>query len=814
MLDPEPVEPTRKPIAKRWHALTLFGGVILPAISIAVEATTHICADVFFDPIPTVWHLLLVIVVPLTNLQVWLAVIKGQTERGTLLGLTNAVAIGISIFYSIVYIPLLPLALIALIYAGLGLLPLAPFLALIAGIMLRLHLRRVVTPKSTAINRRGLLTGLGLVLITVTLIELPVTLTRIGLQMATSDSPARRANGLRLLRSFGSNNYLLLACYGRTGRATDLIGYLFSLPSPVTSDEARQIYYRVSGETFDTFAPPKRVGGRWIGQDFLDFDPEQGGTTVAGKLKGLSLSSSRIDGSADADAGLTYLEWTLNFKNASDMQREARSEIQLPPGGFVSRLTLWVNGEEREAAFAGRSQVREAYEKVVRTRRDPVLVTTTGRDRVLVQCFPVPPQGGEMKVRIGITAPLVLENESQGRLLLPYFRDSNFRVPNNLTHAVWIESKTQLQTDSKILHTEQPSENLHAVRGALQDAELLKPESTVRMSRTNGITEVWTRNTVKGDKEIVRQSIREKQNPARSKVVVVVDTSRAMQESVREIAAALQALPRDRQFMLLLADGNGEYAEGESQKELTASGSDLARKVYDMEFIGGADNVPALARAWDLAAQDPANSAIVWIHSPQRLQLQPVEHLRQRWERRPDGPKLYAIQTVNGFDRIEEKLDGVFSFESVARTGSLQSDLEKLFAHLTSESKTLEFVRSNEKLEQPPNSANTKETSAHLARLWANDQVRSMMSSRDDKSIEAATQLAVAYQLVTPVSGAVVLETQEQYTAANLKPVDAGTVPTIPEPEMVLLIAIVAAILLFLLYRQQLMRRASGHTSL
>lgn len=33
----------------------------MPGISIAVEATTHICAAEFFDPIPTVWHLLLVI---------------------------------------------------------------------------------------------------------------------------------------------------------------------------------------------------------------------------------------------------------------------------------------------------------------------------------------------------------------------------------------------------------------------------------------------------------------------------------------------------------------------------------------------------------------------------------------------------------------------------------------------------------------------------------------------------------------------------------------------------------------------------------
>ena len=801
------LEQTSKPINKRSHTLAFVGGVLLPTISIAVEATTHICAEFFFDPIPTTWHLILVVFVPLAHLQVWLAVRKGQTERGALLGLANAIAIGISIFYTIVYIPVLPLALIALIYAGLGFLPLAPMFALIFGLVLRRQLRRVVTERSFPLKTTGLLTGFALAAVVITLIELPVSLTRVGLQMATSDSPTERAKGLRWLQTVGNKDYLLRACYGRTARATDMFGYFFSLRSPVTPDEARQVYYRLTGETFNTSVPPMRSGGRWITQDNIDFDPDQGGITIAGKVKGLSLSSSRIDGSTDADAGLTYLEWTLNFKNDSASQQEARSEIQLPPGGFVSRLTLWVNGEEREAAFAARAKVRQAYQQVVSQRRDPVLVTTAGRDRILVQCFPVLPKGGEMKVRVGITAPLVLEADGHGRLLLPHFRDRNFRIPDSFTHAVWIESKTRLQSDSKILETEQPASNLHAVRGALQDRELVNPESTVRMFRDEGVTQVWTRNPNKGDGEIVQQFVREKQNAARSRIVLVVDTSRAMQESARAISAVLKALPGDSEIMLLLADGNGAYEEGASQKAITGSPSELARELDEVAFTGGADNVPALARAWDLAAQSPGNTAIVWIHSPQLMQLRPVEELRQRWERRPDGPTLYAVQTQNGPDRIEEKLDGVFSVESVPRMGSLQSDLEKLFAQLSGRVKTLELVRSNEKLTQVPNASNAKETSGHLARIWAHDEVRRLMTSGDEESLEDATQLAVAYQLVTPVSGAVVLETQDQYTAAGLQPVAAGTVPTIPEPEMVMLLVIVAAFLLWLLYRQHFLRR-------
>jgi hypothetical protein len=58
--------------------------------------------------------------------------------------------------------------------------------------------------------------------------------------------------------------------------------------------------------------------------------------------------------------------------------------------------------------------------------------------------------------------------------------------------------------------------------------------------------------------------------------------------------------------------------------------------------------------------------------------------------------------------------------------------------------------------------------------------------------VEPAIALATAYRLVTPVSGAVVLESKQQYEAAGLSPVEPGTVPTIPEPETIALIIVAA----------------------
>jgi hypothetical protein len=65
-----------------------------------------------------------------------------------------------------------------------------------------------------------------------------------------------------------------------------------------------------------------------------------------------------------------------------------------------------------------------------------------------------------------------------------------------------------------------------------------------------------------------------------------------------------------------------------------------------------------------------------------------------------------------------------------------------------------------------------------------------------------SSTLAAKYQLVTPVTGAVVLETAQQYAASDLTPVNPGTVPTIPEPEIVVLMVVVGAFLIFLAYRK------------
>jgi hypothetical protein len=84
-----------------------------------------------------------------------------------------------------------------------------------------------------------------------------------------------------------------------------------------------------------------------------------------------------------------------------------------------------------------------------------------------------------------------------------------------------------------------------------------------------------------------------------------------------------------------------------------------------------------------------------------------------------------------------------------------------------------------------------------LTRLWASDEVAKLLASPGAAPREEAVDVAQRYQLVTPVSGAIVLENRQQYREAGLEPVAPGTVPTIPEPETWALIAAALAVLAY-----------------
>ncbi len=753
-------------------------GVILPVITVLVEKTTGACADVAFDPMPSVWHVLLFLLIPAANLTVWWVARAGVVRWRAALGLLNAVALGATIAYSVVFLPIVPLSMFAIVLLGLGFCGLSPLLSIWATILCRRRLRWLTdTPLPQRVP--WLVAGIALGAAALVGLETPHQLTQVGLELATAGSAETRAEGVRWLRASGGREHMLGACYGITPRPSDSVRLLVGLKARIDPRSARSIYYRVTGESFNAVPPPEgRRGGRgFFNFDNFNGDDDQGGSSVGGQLSALSLNSSHLEGRIEADAAVAGLLWTLVFRNDDkDFAHEARVQIQLPRGAVVSRLTLWINGEPREAAFNSRSRTRSAYTSIVQQQRDPVLVTTDGLDRVQMQCFPVPAGGGTMKVRLGITVPLQVLASAGAALPPLYFNERNFTIADGFEHTVSFEADRPLTAAAKSLRTSGPDgTGRYAVRGSLTDAMLSDHWGCVFTKRNAEKTFAWAKDPVAKDGQVVLQTLQTISATFPKRLVLVLDTSASMSPYFSQVADALSHVPEGTEISIVTAGDAAELLTPKPVVITKAAVAELAGRVRGLAALGGADNVPALETAWDIAAEVP-DRVIVWVHGGQPVLFASIEPLQGRMAGRPDGPTIIDAQVRPGTSRVAEALvAGYVRLRPLVRTAEMGEDLTRLFDQWRGATPTLRIERRRVSADALP--AGAAKATAHLTRLWAAEEVARLHGPDDTDRNLKAVKLAMAYQLVTPVSGAVVLETKKQYADAGLQPSNPAEVP-------------------------------------
>src|SRR5262245_40460506 len=109
---PAPDESKGEAAVKRPGFALLFFGFILPLGTILFEFLTGACAAVLFDPLPTFAHVLLTLVVPLSNLWIWLCLRQSTSTQPVWMGLANGLSVGVALVYGLMFIPATPFAAI------------------------------------------------------------------------------------------------------------------------------------------------------------------------------------------------------------------------------------------------------------------------------------------------------------------------------------------------------------------------------------------------------------------------------------------------------------------------------------------------------------------------------------------------------------------------------------------------------------------------------------------------------------------------------------------------------------------------------
>ncbi len=758
-------------------------GVVLPLVVLLLEIFTALCGSVFFDPIPTVWHILLVAAVPALN--AWLLKGAPKAEDAKWRGVAAGVAMMVSGFYALLFIPVIHWSVMGLLFVGLGLVPLTPVLAGIAS--WRISRRAKHASPSLPRFRSGWRIGAACTLAAICLLEIPAIWTRVNLNSAVSNGGDEAA--VARLRAFHSERTLLKACYegGRSSElATDIIGWVsVCLRSGIfiqdngfnrTNDpvKTRDVYFRVTGRPFNSVKPPDRGGRDLLGlQDPIgefEFDDHLGGDEVAVRLKHLDLKESRFDGHVDSVSEIGYGEWTMVFHNGARNAQEARCQVRLPEGGRVSRLTLWVNGEPREAAFSTVAKVKAAYKEIaVVQRRDPVLVTMAGPDTVMVQCFPVP-GNGEMKIRLGITAPL-----KNGAWDLPRIVERNFGTVPKLEHAVWLQGDRDFRlTGGKGFASSRDGEG-RSLSVALPVSSAMADGPVVRLDAYEPAPLVWCedRFAASGERYLIREP-RTVRTEASGKVVLVIDGSQPLAPFKEMIAQAMGG-----KVVAILADDSAKRIDAEGLRKYT--------------FSGGRDNEAALLDAIRVSREE-GGAPIVWIHGPQAVAVSKTERLSQLLERGSSRPVIHTIEAVPGPNRLAEVM-----YRSAPQVrGPRLTDAASLNAYLTGLLEGKESAGWTWRRAATDEGLVSGQVWDQLARSWAIGAAEGAAGIHVPE--EQCSALAARYQLVTPISGAVVLETDDQYVKHGLTP--AGTdatpqMPVVPEPSTGLLFLLTTGLALF-----------------
>ncbi len=755
---------------KKWQSIfTMIGGFILPVAAFVLGMLIG-DEDSFLNVMPTVIHKALVFTVPVINLAIWICLRRGAGKR-ILLRAICGFSVGVSLVYTVMLLPLIVMGLIGFClmfwYFGvgfLGLIACAPATALASGLIFRSRLAAVDAARDDA-KAGGFGRGLLAAAVIWVFLFCDAGLACFGCRTGMSSDPAVAARGIRIARMSFRTDIIRGFCRNR--------GFVVFFTVPLVDRDASfeafdLLYYRITGEN------PIYMRQSWGGRRaMLSWDAITGGEKVGGILEGLSLKGSAYDTTVDKVAGIGYGEWTMTFANAKTWgEAEARCRIALPPGGVVSRLTLWINGEECEAAFGTKGQVRRAYESVVRRRRDPVLVNICGPDQVQMQCFPVPHEG-EMKVRIGITFPLdVATDGKSARLPCPVLTSRNFSIPADILGL--------------------PAPETFAFQ---------TPPPAIAVY-TNGVNEA-----LNGSAIVQKTSEEPFWKPSR--VAFVIDTSAAMKPHMAGVLAALGKLPNEIEKEFWFTD----------DLPPTKPPVFLPRSV---PCRGGRPAIATLVKAIDTLAANGKSRALVWIHAGEPVSGQAGDALALKL-RKATNVKLFICQIAEGECALTEPIPPsptIVSLTSDALSRGAGPALERLFGKWRGYTMDLDHgreraggrrtVREKMPLSEVPEDA--VPASDHLGRLWAAEETARIFRTGDPVALEKAQKTALPWHIVTAATGAVVLESTQQYKENDLEPVDAHSVPTVPEPSAILCLVIVAVV--FALARKLQLKKARHGDSL
>jgi hypothetical protein len=278
----------------------------------------------------------------------------------------------------------------------------------------------------------------------------------------------------------------------------------------------------------------------------------------------------------------------------------------------------------------------------------------------------------------------------------------------------------------------------------------------------------------------VRQSISQSAPDKLASLAILVDGSVDNEAAGDALAKALDGIAPGTPVSLTIAgDDLIRVASAPWSPEQKAKFSEA---LDDADYEG--DNIAALTRL-TANAQRPAD-AILWVHGPQPVAFAASQAALEQWLDREGGdhPKLVRYQLTPGRAFTLEGQPWFDTARMVTPGANPAADLSSLLSDLTGTAPRWQTTRSQV--------SGSGSGSPHIVRLWGAGQLAA--TPKGDDKRERAIALAHRLNIITPVSGAVVLETKQDYKDNGLPVPGGDEVPSVPEPHewaLMLMLALV-----------------------
>ncbi len=844
-----------------YRFLMILFGVLLPVGAFVT--------NLYFIPFPVCFYspelytALFIGFIGITITALW----KGPCPKLLLLFTVHATFLGVvySSVFSLGFIPLIPISAIAIIFYGLGILGFSPFLSLW---VFTVAFRRNFTMAKEFYNKTLLIVSCILITIILPVLYCGVRtgmsyVTRREIYRAVNCKEEERADIYKSLLKQRGIKTALVNIYAYNETPFDILaGYLIpkqeNYSNYIYGDQAATLYYLLYGEKIQ-IAEKERLKKIKIGYRNVRYFDEY---TDDGYYTGVYLTGCHYDGVVNLDSMLSYQEITLDVASKWNKQ-EMTCEFRVPPGGAVTKMSLWINGEEHIASVAAKEKAETAYNSIVSKQRDPAIVTWLGGNLYSLKVFPVE-TNLPRKVKIGVSSPLC--PGEKGMSFQPVmFHTRNFSIDKKAKTSAIIDvsskgemfSVTGTSKDMKISSLGRYEKRAEiAIDGFRSDDFELLIEKTGQQS---DILAYSSKNFTCYQIPFYPSFRNMKSEPV--SVTYFIDCTAQMEKdgvfkgAKEAIIKSINNLGPDDRFNIIAANFENKNLFPSPVSVTEENRKKASEFINGLEAYGGMDIVPALDRSFFPENYDlkPVFLGIVHSGHPLITYGQYCIEKAGRYEGLSAGVIVInyddnsfvtdLVQQVNGLSlrvNVPENLDGAFSkVETCALQGGKYNITCKCITSdksvipvpsskidITPASPAFFYVRLPKGYKQDISVIIKEEDTGHIlrkvnlkkehrevsddhiGRLWALNYLvearkREIANKLSDEEFSETVKLAKDYYMVSPYTALIVLETQEQYKQFGIDRNYNGemTAPSIPEPETVFMIIVMILIALVIYYR-------------